>query len=178
MSCGATPDIANVISPGKPRPAPRPTSTIVGQHVDDVAAVDRRAGEQQHAGADEAGRPRAPCRAPKRIASGPESTQRHRAHHDRRGQEREPDLRARRSRGSAAGTARRGRTCRTCRPRAAPARRWRRRRCASGTGAAASAGSRCAPGGPRRPPAATSESAPSPSVRPEPQPCSLTCRIV
>ena len=42
--------MASVISAGKARPAPAPSSTIAGQEVGDVVAADRRAGEQDEPG--------------------------------------------------------------------------------------------------------------------------------
>ena len=92
-SSGVAPDIASVISAGKARPAPRPIRTVARQHVDDEGAVDRRAREQQQAGADQRRGWRAACCAGRSASlSGPEKRERHDAHHERRGQEREADL--------------------------------------------------------------------------------------
>ena len=67
-SSGVAPDIASVMSEGNARPAPVPRSTIDGQDVGHVAAVDRRPREQQRARRRSArGPPAARRRAPKRV---------------------------------------------------------------------------------------------------------------
>ena len=69
-SSGATSLIAASSTGLKAMPAPKPSRSMLGQHVDDEAAVDRRAGEQREPERPRsAGRPPSGGLMPKRITS-------------------------------------------------------------------------------------------------------------
>ena len=167
----SAPDIASVISDGNERPAPMPSRTIDGQHVADVAAVDRRLREQRQPGGDQhQARAAASPARPKRMISRAEKPSESAPISDRDRQEREADLErvvaehplqvegAEEEHPEHPGDHQRLDDVGAA------------RRCASGRSAAASAGAAARARGRRSRRAAATATAPKPSVCAEPQP--------